>query len=79
MAYVLKIVSISLFRYRFYSKPDSLPHLHVCTDASTSYGAGDITTDIDLYLLHWSKLPKSYKLFNNTFKLPIDDQIIYLE
>ena len=59
--------------------PEDLPTYHVYTDASTSYGAGGLTTYGDLYHLPWKALNISSKLFKNRYKINPKEQIIYLE
>lgn len=63
----------------FILKPDDLPKVNVWTDASTSYGAGGLTSDQDLYHLPWNTLHLKVKKFKDRFKYDIKDHIIYLE
>ena len=60
-------------------QPNSLPSLNIYTDASTSFGAGGLTTDHQLYHLPWAMLPPKCLLFTKAFNIDIQEQIIYLE
>ena len=60
--------------------PDTLPQLHIFTDASTSYGAGGyIQGKGSLYHLPWAALKSNSRLFNARFECELKNHIIYLE
>ena len=63
----------------FVLKPESLPTINIWTDASTSFGAGGLTSTHDLYHLPWSSLNIRSRTFSDRQKYEIKDHIIYLE
>ena len=59
---------------------NKLPIINIWTDASTSYGAGGISSKNNLYHIPWSSLNiKKNNSFINRFKFDFQDHIVYLE